>query len=201
MATQAQIQANRANALKSTGPKTNDGKAVAAQNARTHGLTAQTDVLFAYENPEEYEQFAAQMTDSFSPQDQLEAFFVQRIIQAAWRLRRSRRLEINLMTPIKDLPSLKDFESLARFQFSSGIHTQIQRYETAIERSFFQCLATLRKYRESQLPETMHNYETKPIPNSSTQTNATIDENISPENEPNSNPIRTQFQPPISQFE
>jgi len=45
MATQAQIQANRLNAEKSTGPRTADGKRKASQNALKHGLLAQTMVI------------------------------------------------------------------------------------------------------------------------------------------------------------
>ena len=40
MATRAQIEANRRNALKSTGPRTSAGKAASSRNARTHGMTA-----------------------------------------------------------------------------------------------------------------------------------------------------------------
>ena len=40
MATPAQIEANRRNARKSTGPKTAAGKAASSRNALTHGLTA-----------------------------------------------------------------------------------------------------------------------------------------------------------------
>lgn len=40
MATQAQINANRRNAAKSTGPRTSSGKAVSSRNAVTHGMTA-----------------------------------------------------------------------------------------------------------------------------------------------------------------
>ena len=39
MATDRQLQANRRNALKSTGPKTAEGRARASKNARTHGLS------------------------------------------------------------------------------------------------------------------------------------------------------------------
>jgi hypothetical protein len=37
-----QIEANRRNALRSTGPKTDDGKQRSRRNAVRHGLTAET---------------------------------------------------------------------------------------------------------------------------------------------------------------
>ena len=37
-----QFQANRLNALKSTGPRTEEGKRVSRRNARRHGLAAET---------------------------------------------------------------------------------------------------------------------------------------------------------------
>ena len=55
MTSQAKIQANRRNAEKSTGPKTEEGKAVVSRNAVTHGLTSRYDVL-SCEDPAEYEQ-------------------------------------------------------------------------------------------------------------------------------------------------
>jgi hypothetical protein len=45
MASVAQIQANRSNAQKSTGPRTPQGKATASQNAVKHGLLAEQVVI------------------------------------------------------------------------------------------------------------------------------------------------------------
>ena len=53
MASVAQVQANRFNAQKSTGPRTPEGKAKVAQNAVTHGLLARAAVLQG-EDWEEY---------------------------------------------------------------------------------------------------------------------------------------------------
>ena len=43
MATRAQIEANRRNAIKSTGPRTEEGRVASSQNARRHGLRAAVD--------------------------------------------------------------------------------------------------------------------------------------------------------------
>ena len=48
-----QIESNRRNAQKSTGPKTQDGKRRASQNAVRHGLTAET-VVAPLEDPADY---------------------------------------------------------------------------------------------------------------------------------------------------
>jgi hypothetical protein len=45
MATPAQIAANRANAQKSTGPRTAEGKAASRLNALKHGLDAESLII------------------------------------------------------------------------------------------------------------------------------------------------------------
>ena len=54
MATKKQIQANRNNATKSTGPRTGEGKARVSQNALKHGLLAR-DAVLPDEDPAEFE--------------------------------------------------------------------------------------------------------------------------------------------------
>ena len=56
MATAAQIEANRRNAQKSTGPKTDEGKARVRRNAFKHGMTARTIMpVLPQEDPKELE--------------------------------------------------------------------------------------------------------------------------------------------------
>ena len=52
-----QIEANRRNALASTGPKTESGKQRASQNAVRHGLTAET-VIVPLEDTDDHQAFA-----------------------------------------------------------------------------------------------------------------------------------------------
>ena len=56
MPTTAQILANRNNSQKSTGPQTDEGKAVVSQNAVKHGLFA-AEAVITGENPADYEAY------------------------------------------------------------------------------------------------------------------------------------------------
>jgi hypothetical protein len=56
MTSYRQIEANRRNALKSTGPRTEAGKHASRCNAVHHGLTAET-VINGLEDAEDYEAF------------------------------------------------------------------------------------------------------------------------------------------------
>ena len=88
MATEAQTNANRANAQKSTGPRTPEGKAVVAQNAVQHGLLARQAVIPG-EDGEEFDRYRAQMRAELAPVGLVEARLVERIVGLSWRLQRA----------------------------------------------------------------------------------------------------------------
>ena len=92
MATAAQIEANRRNAQKSTGPRTAAGKEVVAQNAMRHGLCAERVVVLD-ERAEDYAAFAAGIPTALAPADEYETALAERIVQCEWRLRRAWRME------------------------------------------------------------------------------------------------------------
>ena len=86
--------ANQANAQKSTGPKTAEGKARVRLNAVTHGLTAETIVL-PFENADEFESMRAGWIEDWKPQTETRLALVELAVAGAWRLRRSLKNERN----------------------------------------------------------------------------------------------------------
>jgi hypothetical protein len=95
MTSYRQIEANRRNALKSTGPKTEAGKQVSRCNAVRHGLTAET-VLSALEDAEDYKAFEAAISADYDAQSAVERELVLRLASILWRLRRATSMEAGL---------------------------------------------------------------------------------------------------------
>ena len=77
-----EINANRRNARKSTGPKTPQGKAVSSQNAITHGLHCANRVLLPRESKVKFLLVQAGFIDSLEPMNATELFLVERITLA-----------------------------------------------------------------------------------------------------------------------
>jgi hypothetical protein len=87
-----QIEANRQNAQRSTGPRTADGKARTASNAIAHGLTGKQLVL-PNESPQDFDAFRVGMLSELNPHGELEGALAEKIIADLWRLRRVPVLE------------------------------------------------------------------------------------------------------------
>jgi hypothetical protein len=92
MTSQRQIEANRLNAERSTGPRTADGKERVASNALKHGLTGKRVVL-PNEDPEEFDAFRSALWVELDPQGALEEVLAEEIVADAWRLKRIPILE------------------------------------------------------------------------------------------------------------
>ncbi|QOV91262.1 hypothetical protein [Humisphaera borealis] len=86
------LAANRANALKSTGPRTPEGKARVAFNALTHGITALT-VLLPDEDPQELDDIRACFDLAYAPATPVEQVLVEQLISLTWKRRRLARAE------------------------------------------------------------------------------------------------------------
>jgi hypothetical protein len=90
-----QIEANRRNARKSTGPITEEGKQRSRCNAVRHGLMAET-VIGALEDAEDYKAFEAAITADYDAQSAVERELVLRLASLLWRLRRATTMETGL---------------------------------------------------------------------------------------------------------
>jgi len=95
MPTQAQINANRLNAQKSTGPITPEGKAASSLNALKSGIDAWSHIIPG-EDPAELEALTAQFLLHFHPADPNQLSLVDTLIAAEWTQRRLRRIEAQL---------------------------------------------------------------------------------------------------------
>lgn len=95
MSSARKAAANRQNALKSTGPKTPDGKAAVRLNALRHGLLSE-EILLPGEDEEALRELAERLRAELQPVGELENLLVDRITSLLWRLRRLGRVEAGI---------------------------------------------------------------------------------------------------------
>jgi len=106
MKTEKQIEANKKNALMSTGAVTDTGKAIVAQNAVKHGVFAQDLIISSgdgRENEDEYIELLYNLTKSLNPSGQMEHLLVEKIAVDFWRLRRVLRFETGSIRKYLDM--------------------------------------------------------------------------------------------------
>src|SRR5438477_6671359 len=97
MTTFKQIEANRRNARRSTGPVSTEGKLRSRRNAARHGLTAET-VIGTLEDAEDYKAFEAAVIADYDAQSAVERELVLRLASLLWRIRRATTMETGLFT-------------------------------------------------------------------------------------------------------
>jgi hypothetical protein len=95
MTSTAQFEANFANAQKSTGPRSQNGKHRTRLNAYRHGLTGQIQLLTADEH-EAFDKHCAGIRESLDPVGALEIELAQSIAEDHWRLKRARAIETGI---------------------------------------------------------------------------------------------------------
>jgi len=161
MATRKQRAANRANAQKSTGPKTPEGKAAVRLNALKHGLTAETAVIPGEEDGD-FNQLCATFLDHFQPDGPLETALVHQIVMAQWRIARCRGIETGLfklrfLDHEEDIKEDYDYLTPTTrlgyvFRKNTDTLATLSRYEARIERAFFRALHELQRLQAARQP-------------------------------------------------
>lgn len=144
MTSLARIAANKRNAQKSTGPKTDAGKETASRNALKHGLLA-TDVVCAEESSRDYREFAAALCADLAPVGEVEELLVDRIATCTWRLQRMVLTEASMFDTVPGHDELRSGESAysRRFDRRTSEMTALSRYEASLDRSLSRTYALL----------------------------------------------------------
>ena len=98
MTSYRQIDANRRNATKSTGPNTASGKEQSRRNAVRHGLTAET-VIGALEDAEDYKTFEAAVTADYDAESAVERELV--LLHRLRRIVRPARIDGHVLVKMR----------------------------------------------------------------------------------------------------
>jgi len=117
---EARIAANRANALRSTGPRTEEGKARSRANALKHGLTGEGIALPVEDAPVVARRFA-EFQAQFGPETPMGAVLVQRVAMLSVRLDRGYRQE-SAAIAAKVLRAEADFDEARRAEADHLLH-------------------------------------------------------------------------------
>ena len=146
MSTERQRNANRENSLKSTGPRSPEGKAHSSSNSYKHGLTARHAVL-SHEDRAAFEEFRADMLEEHDPVGTQELLLVTQICEAWTRIMRIRAMEIDLYE--RDLAECESatptMTLIACSEESCREHERLRRYESQANSLYFRSLNTLIK--------------------------------------------------------
>ena len=146
MATAAQIAANRANAQKSTGPRTPEGKAASSLNALKHGMDA-ASIVIPGEDPAEYERIAAGYREHFNQESALEEFHVDNLIRCDWQKRRLQRTEAKLYRALlAEGTTPEDFDiAILRDSPTAKLLRKVFSQIASLDRAYFRALDDLRR--------------------------------------------------------
>jgi hypothetical protein len=138
MATQAQINANRANAQKSTGPKTEAGKAKSCLNHVSHGFTSSILMVKDLDDRQEFDALTAGLIREFQPATPHEQILVEKMVFNHWNSLRAIRLQSIALTV-----------SVPRGFIPPDLGLLI-RYQTTADRAYHKAHAELLKAQEAR---------------------------------------------------
>ncbi len=130
----ARLEANRANAQLSSGPKTEQGKAASSQNSFKHGLYS-SRLVIASEDPAQLDALKATLFTEHQPANETESLLVQEMAEHYWLMKRYRRLETMFLS--LDRPQPSEAEAA-------------QRMHGRAERSFYKAFKTLRELKKER---------------------------------------------------
>jgi len=154
MSTDLQIQANRSNSQKSTGPRTAAGKLTSSQNACKTGIYSQAEII-RDESREDLDALASDYHTHYQPAGPAESALVDILIHSEWMLRRFRRAEAQLWDlNIEDNSSnssIDDYSLGIAVNVSDSItYVRLQRRIDSTQRNFQRALKDLNQLQANR---------------------------------------------------
>jgi hypothetical protein len=179
MSSQRQIEANRRNALKSTGPTSATGKAASSMNALKSGIHAKSLILPS-EKLADLEQLIDDYYQRHNPDSPEARFYLDEVIHCEWLLRRYRTAETQMW----------DYENESSFSIDrknplgksaalgSNHFSKLQYRVDATRRAYHRSLKALKELKAEAAatatqPVTVEDSPDPPSPNPSPQTTST----------------------------
>ncbi len=169
MATEKQITANRENARRSTGPRTEQGKRVSRMNALKHGIDAREEISCG-ESPLELHELAAEYDHEFQPVGVAERVLVDLLIRKDWLMRRQAFLQADLTNYGVFIASkTKDGNEYgAGFTQNIEANNRLHRHMVDTERAYFRYLEEL-EHRQADRRRHEGEVDVSVIPSSQTE--------------------------------
>src|ERR1700689_176574 len=162
MISEKQLEANRSNALLSSGPKSETGRKTSSMNALRHGLTGQVTTM-TDEDRAAHDQFSKALMKDLAPEGAMETQLAQRVATDSWRLNRASAIEDNLFAlgqlqnagqACPDVPQIDAALISARvFTLESKQLQLLTLYEQRINRSIQKNLAILQSLQATRKEE------------------------------------------------
>lgn len=126
MVSQQQLEANRANARRSTGPRTPEGKSRSRMNALTHGFSAKA-IVVGDERPEDFEALRDAVIAHYRPNTALANDAADRYAATLWRLRRIPAIEAALAEAVCERAYAEQCDRLER-EHEQEIHLEAREH-------------------------------------------------------------------------
>jgi hypothetical protein len=122
-------QANRINAQRSSGPRTELGKSRSKMNALKHGLSAKK-IVIGDEDPTEFEALRAALERDWEPEMAFESELVDQLTGLFWRMRRVPAIEAAIVKSREEEAYERFCRQLGPLQFRPGMIEQAkERYQ------------------------------------------------------------------------
>jgi hypothetical protein len=151
MSTIKQIEANRLNAKKSTGPRSAEGKAASSMNALKSGIDAQSHIIRG-EDQAQLEALTTEYLERFRPAAPEERFYVDTLIRDDWQLRRLAQADAQIWEYEMDSAFSLNESSPLGHAFARGdrIFIRLQRRIDTAERSYQRALRELERLQAAR---------------------------------------------------